>query len=164
MLEAIIPKIAKPKKPRIYLRQVDGAFVPADRFAADELRKKRIKDGDIVGAWLSRLRSKGLNRLIHKIGLLCTFHIEDFRYLDGHEALKRLQLEADIACVNVKVRALDWSWVTCRLPLSLSFDSMDECEFREVSVRLCDYISERYWPELEPEQIESMAKLMPEHV
>lgn len=50
--------------------------------------------------------------------------------------------------------------VTMRQPRSLSFESMDEMEFHSAAKGICRTISERYWPDMSPERIESMAELM----
>lgn len=161
---ATLPAIIRPRKPKIYLRVVCGTLIPADEWAREELRRKRFKDGDIVGALLSKLRSKGLNRLVHKIGKLCVVHIEDFKYTDAHGALKRLQLEGNIACEEIGLVLPGVGRMKYTIPRSISFDSMDEAEFRDTAALLCSYISARYWPALEPEQIETMAKLMVDQV
>lgn len=48
--------------------------------------------------------------------------------------------------------------VTVAVPLSLSYDTMDETEFRGVVKGLCRYISQEYWPSMSPEDIEAMAE------
>jgi hypothetical protein len=154
------PAIIRPKKPRIYLRALEGTFIPADRWAEEELKKKKIKNGDIVGAQLSRLRSKGLNRLVHKIGLLCVQNIAEFKYTDAHGAIKRLQIEGNIACDEIGVSLPQIGMMLYRVPRSISFDTMDEGEFHEVAWMICALISNKYWKGMEPRQIETMAAYM----
>lgn len=91
------PVRKKPKPARIAMRVVQGKLVPADSWAEKELDKKRLKEGDIVYATINRLRSKGLNRLVHRIGRLCVENIEEFKYTDAHGVIKRLQIEANVA-------------------------------------------------------------------
>lgn len=148
------------KKPRIYMRALEGTLIPADKWAEQEFNKKRIKHGDIVGVLISKLRSKGLNRLTHKIGALCVQNIEEFRYTDAHGAIKRLQIEGNIACDEIGVCLPGVGMVLYRIPRSISFDSMDESEFHKVSLMICELICNRYWKGMEPLQIENMARYM----
>lgn len=152
--------IKKRKPERIAFRVVHGRLIPADSWAEKELAKKRLKEGDIVYATINKLRSKGLNRLVHRIGKLCTENIEDFKYTDSHGVIKRLQIEANVACDEIGVFLPGMGPMVYRVPRSISFDSMDEAEFREVGQALCRYIAKRYWPTLEPRQIELMAESM----
>jgi len=48
--------------------------------------------------------------------------------------------------------------VVMRTPRSLSFDSLDEGEYREVARAICRLIAARYWQTLTPELIEEMAE------
>jgi hypothetical protein len=48
--------------------------------------------------------------------------------------------------------------VTVRVPRSLSFDSLDEIEFKEAVKIICRYMATTYWPTMTPEQIEDMAE------
>lgn len=50
--------------------------------------------------------------------------------------------------------------VTMRQPRSLSFESLDETEYKEAARLICVVISERYWPGASPEAVEQMAELM----
>lgn len=156
----IAAPVKKRKPDRIAFRVVDGKLQPADSWAEKELDNKRLKEGDIVYAAISKLRSKGLNRLVHRIGKLCVENIEDFKYTDSHGVIKRLQIEANIACDEIGVLLPGMGMMVYRVPRSISFDSMDEAEFRDVGRALCRYIAKRYWSGLEPEQIELMANSM----
>lgn len=55
---------ARPKrKPeKVYLRVIQGGFVPADNFAETQLRNKKFKVGDVVGAEIRKLRNVKFNR------------------------------------------------------------------------------------------------------
>ena len=68
------------------------------------------------------------------------------------------QIEANIACEEMGVVFPGIGPVTYRIPLSLSFDSMDEGEFRQTARAFCAYIADKYWPDLDPEAIEEMAE------
>lgn len=152
----------KRKKPRIMCRMVNGALVPADRWAEEELSRKCIKDGDLVGVDISKLRSPGFNRLVHKIGALCVLNIEDFKYTDAHGAIKRLQLEGNVACEETAIHLPGFGMAFHRVPLSIAFDSMDETEYQEAAKALCSFIAEKYWPGMGYEQIALMAEIMVE--
>ena len=78
--------------------------------------------------------------------------------MDAHTALKRIQLEGCIACDQISLNLPDVGVVIAKVPRSLSFESMDETEYREVAKLMCRYISERYWPSLTPDQVEVMAE------
>ena len=52
--------------------------------------------------------------------------------------------------------------VNQRQARSLSFESMDEGEFKETIRAMSEYIARTYWPSLTPQQIEQMAEAMPE--
>ena len=74
------------------------------------------------------------NRLLHKIGCLVVENIESFCSYKAHDALKRLQIEANAGCDELKI----WRHgkvELLRIPNSLSFESMDEGEYQEVAKR-----------------------------
>jgi hypothetical protein len=155
------------KKPeKFMLRVIRGGFEPADPFVARRLRERSYKLGDFVAATLAKPRNPRFNNLAHRLGELIAENIDDFAGMNAHQVLKRIQIEADIACDLVpmwlpfigkqRVR------VDYRLPQSLSFESMEEGEFRAVVRLMSDYVASTYWHGLTPEQIESMAELMPE--
>ena len=154
------PKAPKPPKPPIFLKPYRGTFIPADHFSQEDIARRGYREGDVLKGIITKLRSGKFNRLAHQIGALCAIHIEDFRYADGHEALKRLQIEGNIACDAVRVKLPELGWITYLVPRSISYESMDESEFRGVVAKLCSYISETYWPSLSAAQIETMAHLM----
>lgn len=111
---------------------------------------------------LSKQRSPGYNRLAHQIGTLCRENIEAFEhYTDSHQILKRLQLESGVACEETAIMVDGYGLVTHRVPLSLSFDQMDEGFFRECVSGLCKHIEKKYWHGMEEGAILHMAELMP---
>lgn len=158
--------------------------MPADNFAETQLRNKKFKVGDVVGAEIRKLRNVKFNRLVHRIGQLCAANIEEFSGMDPHKVIKRLQLEGNIYCDEIAIKPYSILIVDCvlkavkpildlfglklsddglliiRIPLSLSFESLDEAEFHDAAKQICRLIAERYWKDLEPEQIESMAGAM----
>lgn len=148
------------KANRIYLRVVKGSLVPADNYAKSQLRDRGYKVGDLLAAELKKPRNPKFNRLVHRIGQLVVANIGAFSGLDAHRAIKRLQIEGRVACEEIGIMVANYGMVIQLIPRSLSFDSMDEGEYHEAAKGICRTISERYWPEMEPDQIEQMAELM----
>lgn len=146
------------KRERIYLRVQQGALVPADQCAASQLRARRYKVGDLLVAELKKPRSPKFNRLVHRIGQLVVANIDAFSGIDAHRAIKRLQIEGRVACDEIGVNVPGFGMVIQFIPRSLSFESMDETEYREAARGICRTIAERYWPSMEPQAIEYMAE------
>ena len=155
-----LPKPRKPakSKPKVFLRIIKGGLVPADSYASGQLRAKGYQIGDIVAAELKKLNNPAFHRLMHRIGQLCVANIEDFQGMDAHQVLKRIQWEGNIGCEEMGVMVPGVGMAMMRFPLSLSFESMDDGERHEVARAMCRHISAKYWPTLDPEQIEEMAE------
>lgn len=153
--------VKRPKAERIALRVVKGALVPSDDFAAERLRQRGYHLGDELSAELRKARNPRFNRLVHQLGQLLIQNVEAFAlYTDAHKVLKRLQIEADIACDHVAILVPNLGMVEQRIPLSLSFETMEEGAFKQVHAAFCKHIAATYWPDLKPEQIEEMSGLM----
>jgi hypothetical protein len=142
----------------------DGAFVPADVHTCARLREKRYKTGAYVAAELYRARNPGFHRLAHAFGDLVRNHIDGFEHLDAHKTLKRLQLEAGAGCDELMLQVPGVGPVPYKIPKSLSFESLDEAEFRQVFTAMCEHVSNTYWPSLSADDIEEMAEAMPQEV
>ena len=158
MSQAISAKKRKPEP--VYLRVIQGGLVPADNYAQEQLRNKKFKIGDVVRCDVRKLRNQKFNRLVHRIGQLCAENIEAFSGLDAHTCIKRMQIEGKIACDEIGIMVPGYGMVIQFIPRSMSFDSMDEAEYNDCAKRICRLIAERYWPDLEPDQIEEMAECM----
>lgn len=158
--------LLKPKRAkadRIALRVTKGALVPADQFSAERLRQRNYAIGDELSAELRKARNPKFNRMVHQLGQLLIQNVEAFAlYTDAHAVLKRLQIEADIACDHVAILVPNLGMVEQRIPQSLSFETMDDGTFQEVHKAFCKHIAKAYWPDLTPEQIASMTSLMGE--
>ena len=150
----------KRKREKIFCKVIKGGFVPADRFAENQLKAKKLKVGDVVGVSVVKLRSSGFNRLVHRIGQLVAANIEEFSGLDAHTCIKRLQIEGRIACDEIGVLVPGFGMVIQFIPRSMSFESMDEAEYHDCAKQICRLIAARYWKDLDPGQIESMAGAM----
>lgn len=140
------------------MRVIQGGLAPADAYTNAMLRERKYSTGDIVAITINKCRHPGFHRLAHRIGGLCAANIDAFSGMDAHQVLKRLQIEADIGCEHIMLKIPGLGAVEQRIPQSLSFDSMDEGEFREIVRAFCRHISMHYWPSLEAEQIEEMAQ------
>lgn len=149
----------KPEKFPLRVRK--GYLEPADEFAVRRLREKGYSVGDILHATLSKPRNPRFWRLAHVFGQLVADNIEDFTGMDSHRVLKRIQLEAGIACDEMLLRADNGMQFIHRLPQSLSFASMDEGQFREVFRAMAEHIACKYWPDMTAEEIEVMTEAMP---
>lgn len=150
--------MARPgSKDRIYFRVAHHGLMPADSYAAGQLREKNFNNGDIIQAQLSKLNNPKFNRLLHRIAQLCAANIETFSGMEPHRILKRIQLEGNIACDEIQGTLPGIGEVTWRIPESLSFDSMDDIDRHIFAQQLCQHIAMRYWPGLSAEQIEEMA-------
>lgn len=148
------------KREKIYLRVVKGALVPADKYAASKMRERGYKVNDLVAADIVKPRNPRFNRLVHQMGQLVVANIEAFSGLDAHAAIKRLQIEGRVACDEIGVMVAGYGMVIQFIPRSLSFESMDEGEFKQAARGISRTIAERYWPSCTPEQIEDMAMFM----
>lgn len=150
------------KRERIYFRVAKGALVPADNYAASVLRARGYHLNDLVAADVVKPRNPKFNRLVHKLGQLVVANIESFSGIDAHKAIKRLQIEGKVACDEIGVLVPGFGMVIQFAPRSLSFESMDEGEYQQAARGISRTIADRYWPDLDPERIESMADCMVE--
>lgn len=155
---------AKRRPERFALRVVRGALQPADGLTEARLRAKGYRVGDIVFAEIKKPRRPAFHRLAHAFGHLVSDNIEDFEGMDPHKVLKRLQWESGIGCETLGVKVPGVGFVETRIPISLSFESMDDGEFEEVFRGLCRHVAKVYWPELDEDQIAAMAEVMPGEV
>jgi len=148
---------------KIALRVIKGGLVPANTYARDQLRERGFKVNNLIYADLIKARNPRFNRLVHAIGKMVSQNIEGFPP-DAHAALKKLQLEGNIACDTQAMEIPGVGECLVRLPKSLAFHKMDEGEFHQVAQAMCRYIAETYWPTMTPEQIEQMAERLLEQI
>lgn len=150
------------KRERLPFRVVKGGLEPADGYTVKRLRERGYKIGNVLMAILTKPRSHGFNRLAHKIGDMVVQNIEDFAGIAPHDALKRLQVEAQVACDYIGIRVPKYGMMTHAVPRSFSFDRMDQGEFEEAVKGICRHIADNYWHDLTPEQVREMAEMMPD--
>jgi len=139
-----------------------GCLRPAGTRDVDTLRKMQLGLGQIVQAKIHQPRNPRFFRLAHQLGQLVRQNIEGFELLDGHQVLKRLQIESGVQCDEMQVRVPGVGPALVRVPKSIAFDKMDEAEFKDMMRNLSVYISAEYWENCSPEQIEQMAGAMPD--
>lgn len=148
---------------KIALRVGKGRLEPADGLAAARLRAKGYHVGDIVFATLTKPRNPGYHRLAHALGQMVADNIDEFAGMDPHAVLKRLQMECGVGCEEIAYKVHGMT-VVQRVPLSLSFESMEEDEFRAVFAGICRHLAATYWPTLTADEIAGMIELMPTEV
>jgi hypothetical protein len=154
--------MAKPKRTpeRFPLRVAKGAFVPADQSTLSRLRTKGFKTGDLVFAEFKKPRNPKFHRMAHALGQLCAENLDAFEGMEAHRVLKRLQIEAQVGCDEMAIIIPGVGKCLHLIPRSLSFESLDEAEFKEIIAGMCRHIAKCYWPRLTAEQIEDMAGVM----
>ena len=99
----------KRKPEPVYFKVIQGGLVPADAYAQSQLRNKKLKIGDVVRCDVRKLRNPKFNRLVHRIGQLCVKNLEQFKNMDPHAAIKRLQLESNAGCEEITI-SLNAGW------------------------------------------------------
>lgn len=178
---------------KVLLTIGEGNFEVADEQARAQCRQARLSRGETVEADITRVRNPRQHRAAHRFGQLCCENIPQFAHLDAHSTLKRIQGESGVGCETVTVTAdqllealgrrlhqafgaegdqlmdtlapmLEGLVVEANKPKSLSFQSMDDTEFRQVFSQLATYLSHTYWRELSPERIADMVGIAPEPV
>lgn len=134
---------------------------PADAETLERV-KKAGRNAALFGDF-RKPRNPQFHRLMHALGGLAVENLAEFEDLDAHGALKRLQTEADVECDRMAIFDPQQpssdprgAVMEIRAPRSLSFASMDEEKFREVSRAICHRLT-AYWPDCSIEDIWAMA-------
>lgn len=65
---------------------------------------------------------------------------------------------ADMLRLAMEAMGLKGKLVMVAVPRSLSYDSMDEIEFKAAVKGICKYMATRYWPSMTAEEIENIAE------
>jgi hypothetical protein len=144
------------RKPRYALRVIKGGYAPADSSTAALLRGGH-RVGDLVFVEFTKPRNPKFHRLAHQLGGMLAENLEAFENTGWHQVLKRLQIEGDIGCDHIALNFPGIGPVEYRQARSLSYESMDEGEFKAVIAAMCQYVAKAYWPSCTPEQVEAMA-------
>ncbi|CUR48470.1 Phage protein [Alloalcanivorax xenomutans] len=146
------------------MRVGKGVFMPADVHAQQRLKDKNFRMGEVVGVQVRRMREYWYHKMVHAFGDLVAQNIDDFAGMNAHEVLKRLQVEGLIGCTCIPLRTETGERVDYYVPRSLAYDEMDQAEFEEVYGAFCQLVVERYWPNLEPEQVAVLAEIMGDYI
>lgn len=141
---------------------------PVDR----ELMKQRgYRRGQELRLEIKAPRNRAFHRLAHRVGTLMVENVEGWEGLDAHEAIKRLQREADVCCEVIEMDAspvisavlavVDQAFgagaaallravlprietIPVTVARSLAFDTMDEDEFARLFEGITAHIGGRY--------------------
>jgi len=146
-------------------------FVAMTQWDARTLAERKYHVGDEVRTTITKRRNVKFHRLAHALGALLVDNVEGFESLDAHDALKRVQMEADVCCETVEMNASPvisavlaaaesmlgakarglWASVLpaiktipVRQARSIAFDSMDEGEFHLFFEGIVKYVDQHY--------------------
>lgn len=157
MTDTTIQKKPRKQPERIMFRVEKGALVPASELALLALRQRGYKRGDVVSAELRQSRNPGFHNLAHALGQMLVENVEAFEGMDAHRVLKRLQWESGVGCEEMAANVPNVGLMTIRIPLSLSFETMDQGTFYGVYTGLCRHVRNTYWKGLPEGEVENMA-------
>lgn len=151
MTTALAKAKAKRARRPIYLlvdRLVDpktgelvGCLRPANEIDQRLLKERKFHMGREVRAELKQPREIWKHKLIHKIGQLVVDEVEEFRDLDSHEAIKRIQRASGVCCEEHEIPG---TGITIREAQSLAFDEMDNAAFEHLFKGVTQYIGDKY--------------------
>lgn len=140
-----------------------GCLVPAGNVDREILRRKKAKVGMRMRTTVSRERDYRQMKYAHKIGQFVEANIDGFEGKDPHEILKQLQLDADAFCDRERLQIEGFEgYLIRKVPRSMAFDEMDETEFQQLVIQICNHLAEKYLPSLTPEQVAEAIELMPD--
>lgn len=137
------------KKPKLAckVREYGGRRVlwPADSYSAEWALEQPLESLHWVTT--HKPRSPQFHRAVHKLCSFLTEHLETFKGMDAHAALKRLQLESTLYCDKTVITIKGFGTAMHLIPQSISFDSMDESEFRAFHAAIVEHVRDTHWPE-----------------
>ncbi len=144
------------KKPKMAfkVREYSGQPVlwPADTFTREWILAQPVDSLHWVTT--HRPRSPRFHRAVHKLCGMLAEHLQKFTGMDAHNVLKVLQLEAKLYCDTFLLTVPGFGTVMHLVPQSISFDSMDEAEFRQFYKTLADHVALTHWPEFSLDLLE----------
>lgn len=165
-----------------------GCLVPSSWADQNILRERKYKTGDRIRATLTHPRNSKFHRLVHQLGALCARNIEAYSHLDSHSVIKQLQRDTGIACETQSIDAApvvtailsaaesllgaaaarmlesvlpEIKTIDVLVPQSLSYDCLDESDFRALWEGICRHIVNKHWSSMTEAQITEMAEMMP---
>lgn len=169
--------------------EVVGCLVPDGYINNLLMRQRKFRVNEVVRATITNPRSEKFHRLVHQLGTVVRQNIDGFESIESsHEAIKILQRDSGVCCdvhqivatpiidsmIKVAAKILgdaaakmlaavlpEIKEIPMNVPKSIAFDCMDESEFKELWGGLCKHIVNKYWQDLNEQQITEMIKLMP---
>lgn len=155
--------MSKPERLLFTVTDNNGTIAPENSYVMGRMRSRGYRKGDILLIVATKPRKPGYHRYAHKIGQFLIVNTERFEsYVDAHEVIKTLQVEGEIACDTLLIKAPNNAMYRHLVPKSLAFDRMDQGEFEEVVKALCRYISYEYFPTMDGGAVQKMIELMPD--
>ncbi len=139
--------MSEAKKPKTLWRVAKGALTPADSYTLRLMRERGFRVGDLLAAVITKPRSPLFHSAAHQMAILLADNTDAFQGVEPHTVLKRLQIEGNIGCDEIPMIIPNIGPCNYRIPRSLSFESMDEGEFRNVMEQLVAYVAAKYWPD-----------------
>jgi len=116
------------------------AWVASHPIDARLMKEHGWHSGAEARAELKRSRNVKFHRLAHAVGNLLVDNVEEFRALNGHDALKQVQQRSGVCCEPIEIDLGSLGKVQAQFARSIAFDEMDEQEFGEFFRGVCDYI------------------------
>lgn len=145
--------------------EVVGCLVPVGEVDREILRRKRIKVGARIRTTVTRERSYGQHKYVHKLGQFLEANVEGFAGKDPHAIVKEVQLAADAMCDHERLQIPGYEgYLVRKVPRSIAYDEMDEGDFQQLVRQLCAHIAEKHLPGMTPEQVQEAVELMPTDV
>lgn len=165
-----------------------GCLVPESWADNRLLRERKYRKNDQIRATLNHPRNGKFHRLVHQLGTVVCQNLDGFEHLDSHASIKKLQADSGVFCEPREINATpvvaailasakqllgdgaarmlsavlpEIQSVTILVPQSISYDCMDESDFRQFWDGICKHLISNYWPTLSNDQITEMAELMP---
>lgn len=129
------------------------AIVAAHPIDRKLMAERGYRRGDEVRLEIKKARNVRFHRLAHAVGNLLVDHVEKFRHMTGHDALKAVQRESGVCCEQqtVDMGTLRLGELEVHIgerPVtvarSIAFDEMPEEEFHEFFSGITDYIDQHY--------------------
>lgn len=166
-----------------------GCLVPDGWMNQKVLRERKYRTGDLLRATINHPRNSKFHRLVHQLGTLVRENLPEFEHLNSHAVIKKLQRDSGVCCEPSRIDAAPVveailaaaeavlgeaaarmlavalpaiKDIDLMTPQSISYDCMDESDFRILWDGMCAHLVERYWPQLSVQQITDMAELMPQ--
>ena len=128
------------------------------------MRSRNYSLDDLVFCEITKPRNPKFNNLVHRFGEVVANNIDRFSGVEPHDVIKTIQAEGNIECKPLGIKVPGYGMLIQNVPKSIAFASMSEETFSKLFKRICTHVSEHYWPECTPEQIESMAEFMDDEV